>query len=373
MIRVRRRRGFTLIELLVVIAIIGVLIGLLLPAVQKVREAANRMSCTNNLKQFGLACHAFHDTYGAIPPCDEADNWATWAVYILPFIEQNNLFQQWNLQYRYYVQGPANPPAASANPPNYPGPATPSSFVGADLKIFHCPTRSTAGSNGTAGEPRAFGGVTYTGPYGWSDYAICAGDLSYSTSGYPYNTMPNNGTGQYAGDDQWWDGAGARARNPITRLYENANQVYAYEVCCGNQNSPFGPVFPNTWASITDGTSNTVLIGEKYWLNTNPTGCGENPFGGVIWNGDNQDQYMRWLGHEGPVQANGLYQYMWNLVTFPYNACDYSSHFGSYHPGICLFVMCDGSVHAISNTTDIETLTRLSNKADGLPITTSPF
>src|SRR5918912_3508 len=94
----RRARGaFTLIELLVVIAIIGVLIGLLLPAVQKVREAASRIQCANNLKQMALACHTFHDANNAIPPVDMADNYATWAVYILPYIEQDNLFRLWDM------------------------------------------------------------------------------------------------------------------------------------------------------------------------------------------------------------------------------------------------------------------------------------
>src|SRR5436853_511345 len=102
------RRGFTLIELLVVIAIIAILIALLVPAVQKVREAAARTQCTNNLKQLALGCHAYHDVNKFLPPARLArDAYATWPVLILPYIDQGALYQLWDITKGFSSQSAA--------------------------------------------------------------------------------------------------------------------------------------------------------------------------------------------------------------------------------------------------------------------------
>jgi prepilin-type N-terminal cleavage/methylation domain-containing protein/prepilin-type processing-associated H-X9-DG protein len=162
----KRRSAFTLIELLVVIAIIAVLIGLLVPAVQKVREAANRTSCTNNLKQIGLAMHLYHDAYKKLPMGQftrvglaPSPGW-TWCTEIWPFIEQDNLFRQVgpDLGTVKTVPAPGTPPLPS-----------PANGLDQGMPVFLCPSDG----NGTTNSAFAatVGKVTYTG-YGKSNYVI---------------------------------------------------------------------------------------------------------------------------------------------------------------------------------------------------------
>ena len=104
--RMNRKHGFTLVELLVVIAIIGTLIGMLLPAVQMVREAARRTACQNNLHQVALAIHNYESAKQLYPPSRAADEFLAWPVYLMPFLELNNLYDQFKIQEKYQSQAP---------------------------------------------------------------------------------------------------------------------------------------------------------------------------------------------------------------------------------------------------------------------------
>jgi prepilin-type N-terminal cleavage/methylation domain-containing protein len=282
----KARRGFTLIELLVVIAIIAILIGLLLPAVQKVREAAARMQCANHLKQIGLAVHNFHDSHGKLPPSRIADQYATWSVMLLPYLEQDNLYRGWDLTLRYYQQTAFN--------------------VTAQVSVYLCPSRRRPPQIGTLNEDVA------TGPKGTlGDYAVASSD----------NT--NDAVTAY-------DLAGATGT--IITGIRNGTQWDSR----------------TKFASVTDGLSNTVVIGEKH-IRLGQLG---NVNGDrTIWNGDSIDVFARIAGPGKGIVAD--------LTT------NTNQRFGSYHTGVCQFVFGDGSVRALSATTPEATMSLLIRRDDG--------
>jgi prepilin-type N-terminal cleavage/methylation domain-containing protein/prepilin-type processing-associated H-X9-DG protein len=170
----RRTRGFTLIELLVVIAIISTLIGMLLPAVQKAREAAARLSCANNQKQLGLAMMNYEAALGRLPPSRLRVGGATWPVIILPFMEQDNLYRQWNMGLSYYQQNQTARLSA--------------------VRSYFCPSRRTASdalTGSIAGDVPSDPTWAAVGhvPGALADYAVVVDPLGSDT---PTDTGPGN-------------------------------------------------------------------------------------------------------------------------------------------------------------------------------------
>jgi prepilin-type N-terminal cleavage/methylation domain-containing protein/prepilin-type processing-associated H-X9-DG protein len=312
------RRGvqsaFTLVELLVVIAIIGVLVALLLPAVQMAREAARRSSCSNNAKQIGLGAHNFIDIRGYLPPSRLANasanattNWVTWAVIMLPYLEQANYFQQWDETKAYEVH--------------------PAAVTRVGVPAYFCPSRRRPS--------QAFSNDSPTG--GLSDYAACAG------------RGPNDGVSAAGVINANANGAMICARWMLdasqTRIVEWKGAIRL--------------------ATITDGTSNTFLIGEKHVRRTTRFGTGEDR---SVYTSANSNNFRRYAGRDGtdPNIHYTICKYVndaANTTQTVDNRC-----FGSWHPAGCHFVFVDGSVRFVKENADIDTIGRLAQIDDGLTI-----
>jgi prepilin-type N-terminal cleavage/methylation domain-containing protein/prepilin-type processing-associated H-X9-DG protein len=367
-----RGRGFTLVELLVVIAIIGILIGLLLPAVQKIREAANRMKCSSNMRQLGLACHAYHDVYNLFPPGGKSVpdwNWigdrGTWLVWTLPFMEQDNIFK------------------LATNIDNDKAPATVSITTGYGQYIAGQVPYDSIGlesydwaANNGAGAP-TMGlwksmfdrGITFPPKLPYSRCPSDADSFNTWTSIESFSNYVGNLGPQCATSD-----TGGGCSNPYQVYCNQPAWGYTWSPCHGNWifadqiRGMFNRLGAKiSMASVTDGTSNTFLIGETIprchdhfwsgsWLHFNGGAAHVHTL--VPMNYDTCDPGgSSWCTPSDPTKTVNNVKYNWNT----------SWGFKSKHTHGCNFCMVDGSVHFVHQNIDYRTYQLLGCRNDGQP------
>jgi prepilin-type N-terminal cleavage/methylation domain-containing protein/prepilin-type processing-associated H-X9-DG protein len=324
-----RRRGFTLIELLVVIAIIAILIGLLVPAVQKVRAAAANIQCRNNLKQIGLGVMNFESTFGNFPAGSDYklvngkwDYYDTWTVSILPYIEQDALFQRYDHTLPNATTASAGTALVRQSP----------------VKTYVCPTEQ--GGWNTPAFPE-------TGPGGTSGLPIplCMPGSYRCVSGADYGG--NTGNSQGGSNENWDDGT------QVSWLMGWKSGFRGIMHAC---NTTAG-TFPEKVANVMDGLSNTLMVGEYITLS--------HPRRRTYW------AYAYTSYNESVVtigQSRTLIpDYDLCVKTPPGGDNQCKRAWGSLHTnGVINFVFCDGSVHGISPMIDMNfTLPALATIAGG--------
>jgi prepilin-type N-terminal cleavage/methylation domain-containing protein/prepilin-type processing-associated H-X9-DG protein len=360
-----RRSAFTLIELLVVIAIIAVLIGLLLPAVQKVREAATRASCQNNLKQVVLASHNYESSYGFFPPgSDRAHTGAL--AYMLPFMEQDAIFQQFNFQRDRLAPFPApfpmtwwsdnvgnRPPNAAAGSPPPPPPAGKPFWPALqDVKTMTCPSAPSKAETVV---------VLLTSPQAAPDTSTTVSPEFHGYNGTQAANPPNGLSGGFL----------FAASSPSKEHLAGSNYLpmagYPYfDIRCGcsdkygwtNKTAGIYKFMSKTRISdVADGTSNTMAFGEYNGFIRLTAVFGQvQPPGGRA---------------RGAWAGGGIYTY-WPLNQKDTdNFSDVWYTFGSNHGEVVNFAFADGSVRPLNKTMDYTTYVVLGGMQDGVAL--NPF
>jgi prepilin-type N-terminal cleavage/methylation domain-containing protein/prepilin-type processing-associated H-X9-DG protein len=334
MMRCKGRVGFTLVELLVVIAIIGILIALLLPAVQAAREAARRTQCTNHVKQIGLALHNYHDSYNSFPafgwganqhtpgvPPNNEKKGSSGLATLLPYLEQPALYDKLDFR-QCFTNFPGNNPGTLVGDAATNGNAAASQI---ELSPFVCP------SDNTRNQEHALSGFHY-GP---------ATGFTGSKTNYDLVTYANHVFQSY----RW------------KQITNRTERMFGWESDC-------------RMGDVKDGTSNTFMVGEttKYHVNGRAFAwayrgwvmCGVDPayanspiYGGInVW-------HQPWIH---PTWASPPF------VPVTGRARSWWCAAASLHPGGCNFAMADGSVHFIPQTIDFPVLVALSGIAEGTPV-----